>query len=59
MTDVVTYRGTTYRMGHGGTPLALTALMPDTLPRDWEEIPSPFRRLVTREYSRAYRSQHG
>jgi hypothetical protein len=30
MTDVVTYRGTTYRMGHGGTPLALTALMPDT-----------------------------
>lgn len=52
--QTVTFRGTTYRLGQGGTPLTLTPFLPDHIP-GWREMPSPFAALgVDREYSRAY-----
>lgn len=54
------FRGKTYQMGKGEvTVLALDTIMPSVLPPAWKEMPSPFRQVVPRAYSRAYSATHG
>lgn len=56
----VTFRGQTYCLGQGGTPLVLDPCLPPAVPPGWQEIPGPFLALgVGRDYSRAYVSTAG
>lgn len=58
--ESVTFRGRTYRMGQGGTPLLLDACLPACMPESWKEIPSPWLSVgVSREYGRAYMHRDG
>lgn len=60
MAGTITYQGRTYRLGEGGTPLALDACLPRALAPEWQEVSGPWVTLgISREYSRAYRSTAG